>query len=483
MVGEALRLAVELHYQPMLRHGLRQRALPADIEEVLLAAGGSPARLARLVEALGLPADEVLQAARFFVQELLLHVDADAYRVLGVDAGADNATIKRHYRALQQWLHPDRLANSAESIYSARVNRAWGLLRTPERRKAFDAASAAAGAGDPAPRSATGSVHVQRWERVEYTDNAGWRPQLVAILGLFVLCVALLWLALRETPVPSLPESLDWARHTVEEVGSLVSKPDSKSDSKSKSKSDSKSKSTPDPPLESRPGAIVDGAPITKPVAATPLPDQRLPESSVVVPLQTAPAPVAAVAGSLIARTEGRAIGTVTEPPTNPPPPSQRVSSVSRGEVQRVAPAARAPESKTASINRPETPVAVEDAADAHRVLSELLLVRHEAAREQAGRLLTFLTGRNVQAPPIWRNVPALESAEAIHGELTRGARFRRAGVEHDQAHWEMGEDVAVLAIPISPADRATAPRSLQARLVWHEGAWWVDAVSLDAGQ
>ena len=62
----------------MLRHGLRHQALPADVEELLLAAGGSPVRLAGLAETFALPASEVLQAARFFVQELLLHADACA---------------------------------------------------------------------------------------------------------------------------------------------------------------------------------------------------------------------------------------------------------------------------------------------------------------------------------------------------------------------------------------------------------------------
>lgn len=75
---------------------------------------------------------------------------ADHYRVLGVSPRAGHEEIKRAYteRALQ--VHPDRLAGaSAEEIERAHfkmqeLNAAWEVLRDPERRARYDAASGVA---------------------------------------------------------------------------------------------------------------------------------------------------------------------------------------------------------------------------------------------------------------------------------------------------------------------------------------------------
>ncbi|MBL0229036.1 DnaJ domain-containing protein [Thermomonas sp.] len=78
------------------------------------------------------------EAAQFYVREVLFFAQADAYRVLGVDADASDASIKAHHRLLQHWLHPDRLDNEDDAIFASRVNVAWNRLRNQARRRAYD---------------------------------------------------------------------------------------------------------------------------------------------------------------------------------------------------------------------------------------------------------------------------------------------------------------------------------------------------------
>ena len=59
----------------------------------------------------------------------------DLYRVLGVTADADMQTIRSGYRHRARRYHPD--AGGDERRMMA-LNKAWGILRDPERRAAYD---------------------------------------------------------------------------------------------------------------------------------------------------------------------------------------------------------------------------------------------------------------------------------------------------------------------------------------------------------
>lgn len=71
-----------------------------------------------------------VDAARFFVRTALLHPEADAHAVLGVEEGAPAALVKERYRLLMRLLHPDFA--SAQSAWpadaAARVNRAYDYV-------------------------------------------------------------------------------------------------------------------------------------------------------------------------------------------------------------------------------------------------------------------------------------------------------------------------------------------------------------------
>ncbi len=59
----------------------------------------------------------------------------DLYRILGVTSDADMSTIRSGYRHRARRYHPD--AGGDERRMMA-LNKAWGILRDPERRAAYD---------------------------------------------------------------------------------------------------------------------------------------------------------------------------------------------------------------------------------------------------------------------------------------------------------------------------------------------------------
>src|SRR3970040_2382745 len=152
MDGEALEVALALWRMPSMRTALRQRSLPDDGGEVIELAAGASGRIAQAAARADTTPGHLLEAVRFYASEILMHDGADAYRVLGVAPGAAPAQIKAHHRALQQWLHPDRRGDEWASLYATRVNVAWGELRSPERRAAYDARMA-----EPSPSSEPGT--------------------------------------------------------------------------------------------------------------------------------------------------------------------------------------------------------------------------------------------------------------------------------------------------------------------------------------
>jgi hypothetical protein len=82
--------------------------------------------------------DMVREAAGFFVEQILLHPDADSYRVLGARPGASYAELRHNMTLLLHWLHPDLDPKGERTVFTARVTRAWNDLKTEDRRVAYD---------------------------------------------------------------------------------------------------------------------------------------------------------------------------------------------------------------------------------------------------------------------------------------------------------------------------------------------------------
>ncbi|MCY7313022.1 MAG: DnaJ domain-containing protein, partial [Pseudoxanthomonas sp.] len=199
-----------------MRNMLREQPLPPDTGELLTLVAGSPEAVVVAARNCGEAPATVQEAACFFVQEVMLFPGADAYRLLGAQRGADDALLKAHYRALQSWLHPDRRGNDLKSTYAARINSAWGRLRTPERRRAYDAMLD----GERAPSSSMAQaqgpaqvlVRVQGWD-AQAERSPPWKI-IVPVMAILTLCVLLGWKVSRDTATRAGPEL--WSRAPVE---------------------------------------------------------------------------------------------------------------------------------------------------------------------------------------------------------------------------------------------------------------------------
>lgn len=200
-MNDAFDLMLGVYRAPSRAALLCGRALPAQIVEVVRVAAGDADALADAHDSTGLDENELAEAAVLLLHHLLFFDGADHYRVLGVDADADDEQIKRHYRALMRWVHPDRDPDNLHSVFAERVNRAWSALRTPQRRADYDAERDASGDrerdyDDALPAGAAAvALSVPRWQ----SDGAPWLsgrmvrrlPQLVAATGAFVAIVLL----------------------------------------------------------------------------------------------------------------------------------------------------------------------------------------------------------------------------------------------------------------------------------------------------
>jgi molecular chaperone DnaJ len=78
--------------------------------------------------------------------------ERDYYEVLGVERGADDASIKRAFRKLAQQWHPDVNQDAEAQMRFKEINEAYQVLSDPQRRQAYDlfgrAGVAGAGGGE-----------------------------------------------------------------------------------------------------------------------------------------------------------------------------------------------------------------------------------------------------------------------------------------------------------------------------------------------
>eukprot|EP00656_Telonema_subtile_P013734 TRINITY_DN1697_c0_g1_i5.p1 TRINITY_DN1697_c0_g1~~TRINITY_DN1697_c0_g1_i5.p1 ORF type:complete len:271 (-),score=41.97 TRINITY_DN1697_c0_g1_i5:117-833(-) len=75
----------------------------------------------------------------------VIHVNMDAYEVLGVDADATDEQIRRRYLELARTLHPDKASEEDKEQRTekfVKVQWAWGVLSQPDKRREHDLAEA-----------------------------------------------------------------------------------------------------------------------------------------------------------------------------------------------------------------------------------------------------------------------------------------------------------------------------------------------------
>ncbi len=192
----ALKLAIDLLHVPSQVRLIRSEPLPDDVLLLLrIAAGEAETARSAAVSARRSP-ETIRRAAAFFIEQILFAPDADSYRVLGADAGASAGELRRNAGLLFKWLHPDRDAHGARSLFASRVTGAWNDLKTPQRRAAYDAQRRAA--ADPARREAKLGSRSRRKQlarllaqrRARQRDE--WSASQVGSLGFFRRALAML---------------------------------------------------------------------------------------------------------------------------------------------------------------------------------------------------------------------------------------------------------------------------------------------------
>jgi len=121
----AIELALDLARKPALARSSVVPPLPPNIIELIRIAAACPEDCQAAVARTGEPSAVVIEAARFYLQHVLLRADADCHRILGINPTASRKTARDHMRWLLEWLHPDRNSNSWDAVYAERVLRAW----------------------------------------------------------------------------------------------------------------------------------------------------------------------------------------------------------------------------------------------------------------------------------------------------------------------------------------------------------------------
>jgi hypothetical protein len=136
--AQALRTALDLLHIPSRVHAARLEPLPPGVHSLLRVAVGEETEEALAIVSKGRSHDEIHQAAAFFIEQVLLHRDADSYRVLGATPEATTPELRRNMALLMRWLHPDKDPDGRRSMFAGRVTRAWDDVKTDERRAAYD---------------------------------------------------------------------------------------------------------------------------------------------------------------------------------------------------------------------------------------------------------------------------------------------------------------------------------------------------------
>jgi len=131
-------MAIDLMRAPSNVRRVRAAPLPRDIGKLLAIAAGDEAVTSEAKRGTNRPEPSLREAAAFYIEQILLHPDADHYRVLGAPPEATNAALRRNMALMIRWLHPDQKNGDDRSVFVVRVTRAWNELKNEDRRAAYD---------------------------------------------------------------------------------------------------------------------------------------------------------------------------------------------------------------------------------------------------------------------------------------------------------------------------------------------------------
>ena len=131
-------MALDLLQSPSSIKQLRGAPLPDDVSTLLHIAAGDEEISREAATATRRSTKSIREAAAFYIEQILLHPDADHYRVLGARPEASTAELRRNMALLIRWLHPDQQNGGDRSVFTTRITKAWGELKTDDKRAAYD---------------------------------------------------------------------------------------------------------------------------------------------------------------------------------------------------------------------------------------------------------------------------------------------------------------------------------------------------------
>ncbi|MFV0281812.1 MAG: J domain-containing protein [Rhodoblastus sp.] len=134
----ALDQAVYLLRMPATVRQFRLGRLPADVTLLLRVLAGEEKARSHAVQICGKPLETVVEAAEFYVREILFAPDSTAYRVLGCEAHATREELRANMILMMRWLHPDTAGGSRDDDLFDRVGRAWRTMQSKQTRAAYD---------------------------------------------------------------------------------------------------------------------------------------------------------------------------------------------------------------------------------------------------------------------------------------------------------------------------------------------------------
>lgn len=459
--GDALDQALGLLRAPSLRAALRERPLPRGVTEVLSIAGGSTDSLREAAARTGYAEAELVEASRFYVLQVLLAEDADAYRVLGAARDAGSEQLRNHHRLLLRWLHPDRAGDEQwSSALSTRINSAWQQLRNEQVRGAYDQLLAE----QPAPAGFAPGI-IRRRGRSTHGDGGGVargnRHAPIAVAMLAVACIALAWLALQRE------SRLDAERDA--SIASIGAGPPDMADAFAGVQADARA-------TASAPVPTTRAASAAAPVQLEPIEDE--PAVS-----QTEPEPSRRDASIAVADTWSYA-------PAPAPRPVERDRAPDAGAASFAAPAPRLPRRRAsaapaqaagaAAASSPSTPLAPEPRVP-EDTTDPLQLMRQ--ARLAADQALAYLGSGDGGGAVAWNDAPIADASEqlrtALHARLGGNGRDRRLRLQSPD--WRLDARRATL----NGRYRVGGAESghLHLELARRDARWWVTALRLEPAQ
>ena len=194
MSSDALELALALHQAPIRRFSLRDRPLPENIDEVLQLASAMQPQLQAAAARVSESEETIVEAVRFYLQQILFEPGTDAYRIFGVEPDADFKQVRQHHIWLQRWLHPDRRGEHWEAALATKVNWAWQRLHNESSREKYDHSRQQFVVQDALDPATMAPVQVRAWSAAPSRPSRDWLRRMV-VGSLLALCVGVFYLA------------------------------------------------------------------------------------------------------------------------------------------------------------------------------------------------------------------------------------------------------------------------------------------------